>query len=135
MPRPRIAEEPRRYAQLVESLEAQWLECRAAAPPGGDPDAEPTLPYVPLLRVLCSSRADVDPTVIDRLVRLLLDIVLATEGDLAAQTRWAQQLHTLLRVHRRKLPGLEVPWRPLYDTIRRTCLEPTAHYEGARVCS
>lgn len=47
----------------------------------------------------------------------------------ALQTRWAQQLHRLLRLYRRKL-SVEVPWRPFYSMLRGLFMEPSAGYEG-----
>jgi hypothetical protein len=45
------------------------------------------------------------------------------------QTRWAQQLHRLLRLYRRKL-AVQLPWRPLYDMLRTLFMKPSVAYEG-----
>lgn len=45
------------------------------------------------------------------------------------QTRWAQQLHRLLRLYRKKL-GVVLPWRPLYEMLRALFMQPSAEYEG-----
>jgi hypothetical protein len=80
---------------------------------------------------MINARAEPGLPHIQRLVDTLLDLVLTSEYDLAAQARWGGLLHRLLRVYRRKLT-LQVPWRPFYDMLRRQALEPSANYEGER---
>ncbi|KAL4431419.1 hypothetical protein ABPG75_006675 [Micractinium tetrahymenae] len=123
-------EEPRRYAELVAHLEQQWERDKREA--GVAAAAEATLPYVPLAKCLINARAEPEPEVLQRFVTLLLDIVLSCQTDVVPQVRWAQQLHRLLRVHRRKL-RVTVPWRPLYAMLYRTGMAPSAAYEGGGV--
>lgn len=70
-----------------------------------------------------------------KLSQTLLDIILHCENDLAPQARWGAQLHRIMRHHRKKLnrEGLVVPWRPLYEMVRRQMMEPSGSYEGAGV--
>lgn len=79
---------------------------------------------------MINAKAEPDISQVQRLVETLLDIVMATEQDLALQARWGALLHRLLRTYRRKL-ALTVPWRPLFEMLRRQTLEPSQNYEGA----
>lgn len=123
-------EEPRRYAELVSHLEQQWQRDKGES--GVAAAAEATLPFVPLAKCLINARAEPEPAVLERFVTVLLDIVLSCQADVVPQVRWAQQLHRLLRVHRRKL-NIAVPWRPLYEMMYRTGMEPSAAYQGGGV--
>ncbi|KAI3424360.1 hypothetical protein D9Q98_009913 [Chlorella vulgaris] len=123
-------EEPLRYAALVRHLCQQWQRDRAEL--GLAAAAEATLPFVPLAKCLMNARAEPEPAVLNQFVEFMLDVVLSCQSDLVVQVRWAQQLHRLLRVHRRKLQ-VSVPWRPLYEMMRRQGMEPSAAYEGGGV--
>lgn len=81
---------------------------------------------------MVSGRTAIDAPVVLKLTKTLLDIVLSCEDDLAPQARWAAQLHRVLRLHRKKLLTQEftVPWRPLYQMLRKKILEPSPLYEG-----
>lgn len=123
-------EEPRRYAALVAHLCAQWRRDKQAL--GLAAAAEATLPYVPLAKCLINARAEPEAAVLQQFVEVLLDIVLSCQDNLVPQVRWAQQLHRLLRAHRRKLK-IVVPWRPLYEMLYRQAMQPSAAYEGGGV--
>jgi hypothetical protein len=124
------AEEPRRFAALAAALAAAWAAAKASPPPGGA--AATTLPYVSLVRSFLDARARPGAPALRLLAETLLDIVLSSDADLAAQARWGALLARLLRAHRRRL-AVAVPWRPLYEALRRTGLEPSTGYEGSGV--
>jgi hypothetical protein len=124
------AEEPRRFAALAAALAATWAAAKAAPPPGGA--AAPTLPYVSLVRSFLDARVRPGAPALRLLAETLLDIVLSSDADLAAQARWGALLARLLRAHRRRLV-IVVPWRPLYEALRRKGLEPSTGYEGSGV--
>lgn len=123
-------EEPKRYAALVTHLQQQWDRDKREL--GVAAAAEATLPFVPLAKCLINARAEPEAAVLNQFASLLLDIVLSCQNDLVPQVRWAQQLHRLLRVHRRKLK-IVVPWRPLYLMLHRYGMQPSAAYEGGGV--
>jgi len=64
------------------------------------------------------------------LAELLLRIILASQWDLAATTRWSMVMSRLLRRHARGM-GLVAPWRPLLALLRGYLFTRTQSYESA----
>eukprot|EP00873_Tetraselmis_striata_P035714 jgi/Tetstr1/455978/TSEL_042757.t2 len=120
-------EEPARFHALSLALEEDW---RAQDPTA--PDHEHVRLWVSIVNTFYAAKASYDSADVERIVRVALEIILNSDTDVVAQVRWATCAAKLLRRFRRTL-RLEVPWRPLYDLLRRVHFSDSVSYQGAAV--
>lgn len=125
------AEEPERLELLIEKLSETWKAQKSSQNSIRDAATE-TLHYIPLFKALLDAKAEPDDDHAQLFAETLIDIVLATESDVAVQARWGAILQRILRTHRRKL-SLNLSWRPWYTMLRNQNIEPVSSFVG--MCS
>jgi proteasome activator subunit 4 len=109
---------------LIKTLADVWQSSKKTSSSLREAAAK-TMPFIPLVKGLLDAKAEPDAVHAQLLAETLLDIVISTPSDIAAQARWGAVLHRVLKTQRRKL-SLSLPWRPWYEMLRRQNIEPSA---------